>query len=46
MRACAPENVAANAALLERYVTAVNAGDTAALQALFEKVITTARLTH
>jgi predicted ester cyclase len=35
--ACAPGNVAANAALLDRYVAAVNAGDTAALQALFAK---------
>jgi predicted ester cyclase len=35
--ACAPENVGANAALLDRYVAAVNAGDTAALQALFAK---------
>jgi predicted SnoaL-like aldol condensation-catalyzing enzyme len=33
--ACAPENVAANAALFDRYVAAVNAGDTAALQGLF-----------
>jgi hypothetical protein len=38
--ACAPENVAANAALLNRYVSAVNAGDTAALQALFAKPYT------
>jgi predicted ester cyclase len=38
--ACAPENVAANAALLDRYVAAVNAGDTAALQALFAKLYT------
>jgi hypothetical protein len=28
--ACAPENVAANAVLVDRYVAAVNAGDTAA----------------
>ena len=34
---CSPESIAANAALLERYVAAVNAGDTAALQALFAK---------
>ena len=33
--ACAPENVAPNAALLDRYVAAVNAGDTAVLQTLF-----------
>jgi len=38
--ACEPENVAANAALLDRYVAAVNAGDTAALQALFAKPYT------
>jgi predicted ester cyclase len=38
--ACAPENVAANTALLDRYVAAVNAGDTAALQALFAKPYT------
>ena len=38
--ACAPENLAANAALLDRYVAAVNAGDTAALQALFAKPYT------
>jgi hypothetical protein len=35
--ACAPETIAANAALFDRYVAAVNAGDTAALQALFAK---------
>jgi predicted ester cyclase len=35
--ACAPENVARNAALFDRYVAAVNAGDLAALQALFAK---------
>src|SRR5215469_8363794 len=38
--ACPLENVAANAALLDRYVAAVNAGDTAALQALFAKPYT------
>ena len=38
--ACTPENVAANATLLDRYVTAVNAGDTAVLQALFAKPYT------
>ena len=38
--ACVPENVAPNAALLDRYVAAVNAGDTAALQALFAKPYT------
>ena len=38
--ACAPENGAANTALLDRYVAAVNAGDTAALQALFAKPYT------
>jgi len=38
--ACAPDNVAANAALLDRYVAAVNAGGTAALQALFAKPYT------
>ena len=37
---CAPDNVAASAALLDRYVAAVNAGDTAALQALFAKPYT------
>jgi predicted ester cyclase len=35
--ACAPENVAPNAALFDQYVAAVNAGDVAALQALFAK---------
>jgi len=34
---CAPENVAANAALVDRYVAAVNAGDATALQARFAK---------
>ena len=34
---CSPESIAANAALLDRYVAAVNAGDTAALQALFAR---------
>jgi predicted ester cyclase len=34
---CSPEGVAANAALFDRYVAAVNAGDTVALQALFAK---------
>jgi|SRR6516164_5757189 predicted SnoaL-like aldol condensation-catalyzing enzyme len=34
---CAPESIAASAALLDRYVAAVNAGDTAALQVLFAK---------
>jgi hypothetical protein len=33
--ACAPDAIAANAALFDRYVAAVNAGDTATLQALF-----------
>ncbi len=34
---CSPESIEANAALLDRYVAAVNAGDIAALQALFAK---------
>jgi predicted ester cyclase len=34
---CSPESIAANAALFDRYVAAVNAGDVAALQALFAK---------
>jgi predicted ester cyclase len=34
---CSPESSVANAALLDRYVAAVNAADTAALQALFAK---------
>jgi predicted ester cyclase len=34
---CSPESIAANAALFDRYVAAVNAGDIAALQALFAK---------
>jgi predicted ester cyclase len=38
--ACAPDNVAANAALLDRYVAAVNAGDPAALRALFAQPYT------
>lgn len=38
--ACALDNIAANAALLDRYVAAVNAGDIAALQALFAKPYT------
>jgi predicted ester cyclase len=37
---CSPESIEANAALLDRYVAAVNAGDTAALQALFAKPYT------
>jgi predicted ester cyclase len=38
--ACASTDVAANVALFDRYVAAVNAGDIAALQALFTKPYT------
>jgi predicted SnoaL-like aldol condensation-catalyzing enzyme len=34
---CSSESIEANAALLDRYVAAVNAGDSAALQPLFAK---------
>src|SRR5260221_12362416 len=34
---CSPESIEANAALLDRYGAAVNAGDIAALQSLFAK---------